>query len=120
MPCWPGAESSYTNRVRSERRCAESSQSPSAPRERRARPQHPLQAFPTGAIEMRTPTVELALHISSPVRGGDVRHLVRELSRLAGVIRVAPTARFSRLLLIAYDPRHVEAGTFVERAAQYW
>jgi hypothetical protein len=69
---------------------------------------------------MRTPTVELALHVSGPARGGDLRNLVRELSRLAGVVRVAPTARFSRLLLIVYDPRMAEAGTFVERAARYW
>jgi hypothetical protein len=69
---------------------------------------------------MRSPTVELALHVSSPARGSDLRHLVRELSRLAGVIRVVPTSRFSRLLLIAYDPRHAEAGTFVERAARHW
>jgi hypothetical protein len=69
---------------------------------------------------MRSPSVELALHVSGPARGGDLRHLVRELSRLAGVIRVVPTARFSRLLLIAYDPRIAESRTFVERAARYW
>jgi len=65
-------------------------------------------------------TLHLALHVARPTRGSDLQRFVRELSRIAGVIRVSPIGRFSRLLMIAYDPQLAGAATFVEHARRNW
>jgi hypothetical protein len=65
-------------------------------------------------------TFHLALHVTRPARGSDFRHFMRELSRLAGVVGVSSTGRFSRLLMIAYDPQAIRPEAFVERARRAW
>jgi hypothetical protein len=45
---------------------------------------------------------------------------VRELAALAGVARVAPGTRVSRLLLIDYDPTVIGERTLLARARRGW
>jgi len=45
---------------------------------------------------------------------------VRELKRLAGVVRVVPSTKVPRLLSINYDPRMVQARAIVQYVRRGW
>ncbi len=63
---------------------------------------------------------KVLLHLASPTVGNEVRGLVRELAALAGVVRVGPSTRVSRLLLIDYDPTVIGVRTLLARARRGW
>jgi hypothetical protein len=63
---------------------------------------------------------KVLLHLASPTVGNDVRGLVRELAALTGVVRVVPSTRVSRLLLIDYDPTVIGVRTLLARARHGW
>jgi hypothetical protein len=63
---------------------------------------------------------KVLLHLASPTVGNDVRGLVRELATLAGVVRVVPSTRVSRLLLIDYDPTVIGVRALLARARRGW
>ena len=63
---------------------------------------------------------KVLLHLASPSVGNDVRGLVRELAALTGVVRVVPSTRVSRLLLIDYDPTVIGVRTLLARARRGW
>ena len=61
---------------------------------------------------MEKRNVNVLLHLARPGVGNDIRALIRDLTRLAGVARVAPGSRASNLLRIDYDPgRTLDADT---------
>ena len=60
------------------------------------------------------------LQLASPTIGNDVRRLVREMSTLAGVARVAPGSRASNLLRIDYDPALTSMRTLLTCARRGW
>jgi hypothetical protein len=60
------------------------------------------------------------LHLARPSIGHDVRGLVRELTALAGVARVAPGSRVSNLLRIDYDPALISMRTLIARVRRGW
>jgi len=60
------------------------------------------------------------LHLASPVVGSEVRDVLRELSTLAGVARIAPGAKVARLLMIDYDAEVIAATTLVGHARRRW
>lgn len=62
----------------------------------------------------------LALHLTRPVKGSEIRDLLREFASLTGVARAAPMARLGRVLVIDYDPDAIVAETLVERARRHW
>jgi hypothetical protein len=60
------------------------------------------------------------LHLASPAVGNEVRDVLRELAMLAGVERIAPSAKVPRLLMIDYDPEVIAAPTLVGHARRRW
>ena len=60
------------------------------------------------------------LHLAGPRVGNEVRKLVRELKRLAGVVRVVPSTKVPRLRSINYDPRMVQAHAIVQYVRRGW
>jgi hypothetical protein len=52
--------------------------------------------------------------------GNEVRDVLRELATLAGVERIAPSAKVPRLLMIDYDPETIAATTLVSHARRRW
>jgi hypothetical protein len=60
------------------------------------------------------------LHLARPAVGNEVRDVLRELSTVAGVARIAPSAKLPRLLMIDYDPTVVTAPTLVGHARRRW
>ena len=62
----------------------------------------------------------LALHLTCPEVGSELRDLLREFANLDGVARVAPLAKLSRVVLIEFDPDAITVGTLVERARRRW
>ncbi len=69
---------------------------------------------------METRHSNVLLHLASPSVGSEVRGLVRELGALAGVCRVVPVSRVSRVLLIAYDPSVIAVRTVLACARRGW
>jgi hypothetical protein len=70
--------------------------------------------------QMENRFAKVLLHLASPTVGNDVRGLVRELAALTGVVRVVPSTRVSRLLLIDYDPTVISVRTLLARARHGW
>jgi hypothetical protein len=60
------------------------------------------------------------LHLARPAAGNEVRDVLRELAAVAGVARIAPSAKVPRLLMIDYDPEVVAAATLVGHARRRW
>jgi len=60
------------------------------------------------------------LHLACPRVGNEVRKLVRELARLAGVRRVVSSTKIPRLLTISYDPHVTQARTLVQYVKRGW
>lgn len=60
------------------------------------------------------------LHLASPTVGNEIRKLVRELVRLAGVRSVAPSTKIPRLLSINYGPNVIQAQTLVHYVRRGW
>jgi hypothetical protein len=69
---------------------------------------------------MQKRNANVLLHLAGPAAGNEVREVLRELSGLAGVERVAASAKLPRLLLIDYDPELVTASTLVGHARRRW
>jgi hypothetical protein len=69
---------------------------------------------------MQKRSANVLLHLANPAVGNEVRDVLRALSMLAGVERVAPSAKLPRLLLIDYDPEVVAAPTLVGHARRRW
>ena len=62
----------------------------------------------------------MLLQLASPRVGNEVRKLVRELTRVAGVRRVTPSTKFARLLRISFDSNVIQARTLVEYVRRDW
>jgi hypothetical protein len=62
----------------------------------------------------------ISLHVAGPVVGADVRRLVNELKRLAGVLAVVRGETVPRLLRIDYDLRLNAAGTLLAFVQRRW
>ncbi len=69
---------------------------------------------------MEKRNVNVLLHLGRPSVGNDIRSLIRDLTRLAGVARVAPGSRASNLLRIDYDPARISMRTLLARARRGW
>jgi hypothetical protein len=69
---------------------------------------------------MKKHTANVLLHLARPAAGNEVREILRELSMLAGVERIAPSAKLPRLLMIDYDPEVIAAATLVGHARRRW
>ena len=62
----------------------------------------------------------VVLYLASPCAGNDVNALIRELTALAGIRRVVPMAKFSRLLRVDYDRRALAVRTLLDRVQRRW
>jgi hypothetical protein len=62
----------------------------------------------------------LTLYLSRAAPGSDLRHFARDLSRIVGVVHVAPVTRFGRLLQVAYNANLLDAATLLEWARSRW
>ena len=62
----------------------------------------------------------ISLHVAGPVAGADVRRLVNELKRLAGILTVARGETVPRLLRIDYDTRLIAVGTLFAFVQRLW
>jgi hypothetical protein len=62
-------------------------------------------------VQMEKRNANVLLHLARPSVGNDIRALIRDLTRLAGVARVAPGSRVSNLLRIDYDPARISMRT---------
>jgi hypothetical protein len=71
-------------------------------------------------IQMEKRNVNVLLHLARPSVGNDIRALIRDLTRLAGVARVAPGSRVSNLLRIDYDPARISMRKLLARARRGW
>jgi hypothetical protein len=60
------------------------------------------------------------LQLGSPRVGNEVRQLVRELSRLGGIRRVALTGRSLRLLMVSFDPMSIQAHMLIKYVRRSW
>jgi hypothetical protein len=69
---------------------------------------------------MKKRNTNVLLHLARPIVGNEVRDVLRELSALAGVERIAPSAKVPRLLMIDYDPEVIAATTLVGHARRRW
>jgi hypothetical protein len=69
---------------------------------------------------MKKRNANVLLHLASPAVGNEVRDVLRELATLAGVERIAPSAKVARLLMIDYDPELIAAATLVGHARRRW
>jgi len=69
---------------------------------------------------MNKRNANVLLHLASPAVGNEVRDVLRELATLAGVERIAPSAKVPRLLMIDYDPETIAATTHVSHARRRW
>jgi hypothetical protein len=69
---------------------------------------------------MKKRSANVLLHLASPVVGNEIRDVLRELAALAGVERIAPSAKVPRLLMIDYDPEVIAAPTLVGHARRRW
>lgn len=69
---------------------------------------------------MKKRVTSVLLHLARPVVGNEVREVLRELSSLAGVERIAPSAKVPRLLAIDYDPEVIAAPTLIGHARRRW
>lgn len=62
----------------------------------------------------------ISLHVAGPVAGADVRRLVNELKRLAGVLAVVRGETVPRLLRIDYDTRLIAVATLFAFVQRRW
>ena len=69
---------------------------------------------------MKPHNANVLLHLARPSVGSDVRALIRDLTRLVGVARVAPGSRVSNLLRVDYDPALISLRTLLARARRGW
>lgn len=69
---------------------------------------------------MAKDTASVLLHLSQPTAGTEVRRLIHELRRLAGVAHVAPGSTVPRLILIDYDPRLISAENLVAQTRRFF
>ena len=69
---------------------------------------------------MHKRNAKVVLHLAGPTIGNDVRRLMCELAALAGVARVVPGSKVSRLLLIDYDPTVIGVRTLLAYARRGW
>jgi hypothetical protein len=69
---------------------------------------------------MNKRNANVLLHLAKPAVGNEVREVLRELATVAGVARIAPSAKVPRLLMIDYDPAVVAAATLVGHARRRW
>ena len=69
---------------------------------------------------MKTHLAKALLHIAGPLAGNEVRKLVHDLARFAGVARVLASTKGSRLLAINYDPNVIQVHTLVNYVRRDW
>jgi hypothetical protein len=69
---------------------------------------------------MKTHLVRNLLQLASPRVGSEVRKLIRDLSRLGGIRRVAPVGKIPRLLWVNYDPRVIQGNTLIKYVRRSW
>jgi hypothetical protein len=66
------------------------------------------------------PDAKVLMHLAGPIVGAEIREIVRDLARVAGVARVRPGAKLPKLLLVDYDPTVVAAQSLVALARRRW
>jgi predicted MFS family arabinose efflux permease len=86
-------------------------------RESKVRPNHNPHLR---EIPMEKGKANVLLHLGRPSVGNDIRALIRDLTRLGGVARVAPGSRVSNLLRIDYDPARISMRALLARARRRW
>ena len=69
---------------------------------------------------MKTNVAKALLHLAGPMAGNEVRKLVRDLARFAGVARVMASTKVPRLLAINYDPNVIQVHTLVSYVRRGW
>ena len=69
---------------------------------------------------MKARIAQALLQLAAPQRGSEIRKLVRELARVSGVRRVAPSTTIPRLLSISFDPKVTQAQTLVHYVKRRW
>ena len=69
---------------------------------------------------MEARNANVLMHLAGPIVGAEIREVVRDLSRIAGVTRVRPGAKLPKLLLVDYDPAVVAAQALVAHARRRW
>jgi hypothetical protein len=69
---------------------------------------------------MNTRNATALLQLAGPKVGNEVAKLVRELKRLAGVARVAPSGKIPRLLRINYDPKVIAIQALFHHTRRSW
>ena len=69
---------------------------------------------------MEQRNANVLMHLAGPIVGAEIREIVRDLSRVAGVIRVRPGAKLPKLLLVDYNPAVVAAQSLVAFARHRW
>jgi hypothetical protein len=65
-------------------------------------------------------SVNVLMHLAGPIVGAEIRDIVRDLSRIAGVARVRPGAKLPKLLRVDYDPAVVGTESLVAHARRRW
>lgn len=65
-------------------------------------------------------SVNVLMHLAGPIVGAEIRDIVRDLSRIAGVVRVRPGAKLAKLLRVDYDPAVIAAQSLVAHARRRW
>ena len=69
---------------------------------------------------MKTHIAKALLHLAGPLAGHEVRNLVRDLARFAGVGRVMASTKVPRLLAINYDPNVIQVHTLMNYVRRGW
>ena len=69
---------------------------------------------------METRIGKAVLQLAGPRVGNEIRKLVSELARVAGIRRIATITKIPRLVSINYDPRVIQAETLVHHVRRGW
>ena len=69
---------------------------------------------------METRNANVLMYLAGPIVGAEIREIVRDLARVAGVARVRPGAKLPRVLLVDYDPTLVAAQALLALVRRRW
>lgn len=69
---------------------------------------------------MKIRIARVLMQLASPRAGNEFRKVIRDLARIGGVRRIAPSAKVPRLLAIDYDPKVTQASVLVHYVRRGW
>jgi hypothetical protein len=69
---------------------------------------------------MENRKASVLMQLAGPTVGAEVRQVLHDLARVAGVVRVRPGAKLAKLVLVDYDPAVVGAQSLVAHARRRW